>query len=117
MVLRAFEGTTVLECEAVGSDVASRASALASEFCNAIIINLWRSDLGRDVTWNSRALKAVFSTVLKRLTTEGDGGGAEGGGESYMRIVVHISGASRLSCFFLCSLFSRREGEKKRGGR
>ncbi len=114
MVLRAFEGTTLLECEAVGSDVASSASALASEFCNAIVINLWRSDLGRDITWNSRALKAVFSTVLKRLTAE-DGGAEEGGGESYMRIVVHMSGASRLSCF--SSLCSRREGEKKLGGR
>ncbi len=114
MVLRVFEGTTLLECEAVGSDVASRAAALASEFSNAIIINMWRSDLGRDVTWNSRALKAVFSTVLRRLTTKGGGGAGEG--ESYMRIVARVLGASRLSCLLLCSLFSRREGAKGGGG-
>ncbi len=79
MVLRIFEGTTLLECEAVGTDVDSRAATLVSQFSNSIIINMWRSDLGRDVTWNSRALKAVFSTVLKSLTAEGC---SDSGGES-----------------------------------
>ncbi len=64
----------------MGSDAASRAAALASEFSDAIIVNLWRSDLGRDVTWNSRALKAIFSTVLRMSATE-SGDGVEGGGE------------------------------------
>jgi hypothetical protein len=70
MSLSSRDGTALLECSTVSSDLEARMACLMSDVCGAIVLHTWRSDVGREVAWNSRALKAVMSQKLRSLPEE-----------------------------------------------
>lgn len=57
-------GTIVINCDGVVTDAEAKLAALSTAVGDVIVMNIYRSDVGRCVAANTRALKSIFTQKL-----------------------------------------------------
>eukprot|EP00903_Cladosiphon_okamuranus_P013705 g12761.t1 len=81
------DGVLLLDCDGLeeGADptakfkgtTAGQATAFSAALSDVLLMNLWRSDLGRSVASNVRTVKTLFSEKLQELAASGLSGGED----------------------------------------